>query len=204
MKTKNTLINCLMIAVALAVTGANLQPCQAQDEAPARKAKLPFAVYADKGSADNHYVPAGWMGNTKSIKMDEGWTKNPHDGKTCCRFEYTASDDWGGVVWQDSANDWGDKPGGWNLTGAKKLVFWARGGKGGEVVSFKFGILGADKQYYDSAGAGLDSVKLTKHWKKYGINLSGKDLKCIKTGFAWSLAGQGKPVVFYLDDIHYE
>ena len=204
MKKNYSLINSLSLFAALALCGAPTLKCLAQDAAPAKKAKLPFVVYADKGSAENHYSPSGWMGNTKAIKMDEGWSKDPHAGKTCCRFEFTGTDDWGGVVWQDPANDWGDKPGGWNLTGAKKLTFWARGENGGEVVSFKFGILGADKQYYDSAGDGLDGVKLTKDWKKYEIDLGGKDLTRIKTGFVWSLAGQGKPVVFYLDDIRYE
>jgi hypothetical protein len=36
------------------------------------------------------------------------------------------------------------------------------------------------------------------------IDLEGKDLTRIKTGFVWTLAGQGAPVVFYLDDIRFE
>jgi hypothetical protein len=144
------------------------------------------------------------MGNTQAIKMDEGCTNNPHAGKNCLRFEYTAADNWAGIVWQDPANDWGDQAGGWNLTGAKKLKFWARGEKGGEVVSFKFGILGSDKKFPDSASGELADTKLTKEWKEYSIDLSGKDLTRIKTGFCWSLAGQGAPVVFYLDDIRFE
>ena len=34
--------------------------------------------------------------------------------------------------------------------------------------------------------------------------MGGKDLKQIKTGFCWVVAGQGAPVTFYLDDIQYE
>jgi hypothetical protein len=52
----------------------------------------------------------------------------------------------GGVVWQSPAGDWGEKPGGWNLTGAKRLVFKARGAKGGETLGFQFGLLGKDKR----------------------------------------------------------
>ncbi len=37
-----------------------------------------------------------------------------------------------------------------------------------------------------------------------GIDVSGRDLSCIKTGLAWIVAGQGKPVVFYLDGIRFE
>lgn len=176
-------------------------------EAPATKnvaLKLPFIVFDEKGSTNNHYAPSGWMGNVKGIKADDGCTNNPHTGKTCLRYEYTAADDWGGIVWQDPGNDWGDQPGGWNLTGAKALKFWARGEQGGEAVSFKFGVLGADKKYSDSAMGAVNDLKLSKEWKEYSISLEGKDLTRIKTGFVWSLAGQGRPVIFFLDDIRFE
>ena len=111
---------------------------------------------------------------------------------------------WAGIVWQDPANDWGDQPGGFNLTGAKKLKFWARGDKGGESVSFKFGVLGTDKKYSDSATGAINDLKLTKEWTEYSIDLAGKDLARIKTGFVWTVDGQGSPVVFFLDDIRLE
>ena len=47
-------------------------------------------------------------------------------------------------------------------------------------------------------------VKLTKEWKEYTVELAGKDLTRIKTGFVWTLPGQGSPVVFFLDDIRFE
>lgn len=72
------------------------------------------------------------------------------------------------------------------------------------MVSFKFGILGSGKQYPDSGSGELADVKLSKEWREYAIDLDGKDLRCIKTGFVWSLAGQGHPVTFYLDDIRFE
>jgi hypothetical protein len=46
-------------------------------------------------------------------------------------------------------------------------------------------------------------VRLTTKWQKLRLPLDGRDLTRIKTGFGWSLAGQGKPVTFYLDDIRY-
>jgi hypothetical protein len=144
------------------------------------------------------------MGNAGAIKMDPGSTENPHSGQTCLKVEYTARDNWGGVVWQSPANDWGDAPGGWNLTGAKKLTFWARGARGGEVVNFSFGLLGKDKKFPDSASNQLEKVRLTDEWSQYTIYLKGQDLSRIKTGFSWSLAANGAPVTFYLDDIRYE
>jgi hypothetical protein len=193
-------------AFALIVLGlcAAFQFLCAEEAAMAKAVKLPFTVFDENGSKSNHFVTSGWMGNTKGIRSDDNCTNNPHAGKTCLRFEYTEAADWAGIVWQDQAGDWGELPGGWNLTGAKKLKFWARGGKGGEIVTFKYGVLGSDKKYSDSSSGELDDVRLSKDWKEYSIDLDGKDLTRIKTGFVWSLSGQGLPVVFFLDDIRYE
>jgi hypothetical protein len=136
--------------------------------------------------------------------MDEGCRVRPHSGETCLRCEYQETTDWGGIVWQDPANDWGDRIGGWNLTGAKKLTFWARGAQGGEVVNFRFGLLGKEKKHSDSANGALDNVQLTREWTQYTIDLEGKNLSRIKTPFAWTTAGRAEPTMFYLDDIRYE
>ncbi|NNF07522.1 MAG: hypothetical protein HKN21_12240, partial [Candidatus Eisenbacteria bacterium] len=125
-------------------------------------------------------------------------------GETCIEVVYSDPGYWGGVVWQHPPNDWGDLPGGYNLTGAKKLTFWARGKDGGEFVDFAVGILGSDKPYPDTAKASKKGVKLKQEWKKYTIKLDGKDLTQIKSGFIWTLGGQGRRVTFYLDDIRFE
>lgn len=194
----------LTIGCVLFALGSGIHTVSAEDAAVSTAVKLPFSVYEDRGSAGNHYIPSGWMGNAKATKMDDGCTVNPHGGKTCLKVEYGATDNWAGIVWQDPINDWGDLAGGSNITGAKKLKFWARGEKGEEVVSFKFGILGSDKKFSDSANGEMTDVKLTKEWTEYSFDLAGKDLTRIKTGFCWSLAGQASPVVFYLDDIRFE
>jgi hypothetical protein len=173
-------------------------------DGPAPVARLPFVIYSEQGSPNNHYVPSGWMGNTKAIKMDEGCRIHPHSGETCLRFEYQDASGWGGVVWQDPAEDWGDKVGGWNLSGAKQLTFWARGEKGGEEVNFEFGLLGRDKPHRDSSSGSLSGIKLTTDWKQYRLDLTGKDLSCIKTGFCWTVKAQNNPAMFYLDDIQFE
>jgi len=204
MSTKHQLFRCIATACVLAGFCAGSQTLRAEDKPAGKEARLPFTVYDEKGSTNNHYIASGWMGNTKGLKLDEGYTTDPHSGKTCLRCEYSATSDWAGIVWQDPANDWGDQAGGWNLTGAKKLKFWARGEKGGEPVSFKFGVLGLDKKYPDSATGSANDGKLTKEWKEYTIDLEGKDLTRIKTGFVWTVEGQSAPVVFFLDDIRFE
>lgn len=170
---------------------------------PAPKATLPFVVYGDD-MKNSPYVPSGYMGNTQAIKMVLDSTDKPHSGATCLKVQYTAADNWGGVLWQSPPEDWdGKKPGGLNLTGATELEFWVRGAAGGETVNFVIGVLDGDQPYRDTAKAELNNVSLTKDWQRLRIPLDGRDLRRIKTGFGWSLAGQGKPVTFYLDDIRY-
>jgi len=164
---------------------------------------LPFAIYGDDVQ-NSPYIPSGWMGDAGSIAIDPRSTTNPHSSQFCLKCQFKSPTGFGGIAWQNPANDWGDQKGGYNLTGAKKLSFWARGEEGGEVVSFKMGILGKDKNFPDSDHAELPDVALTSDWKQYSIDLSGKDLSCIKTGFVWVLASSGKPVTFYLDNIQYE
>ena len=170
--------------------------------AAVKKAALPLVIYAEDGAA-LPYIPSGYMGSIAAIKMDPACTTNPHVGKTCLQVDYTGTDNWGGVVWQDPVNDWGDKPGGLNLSGAKNLTFWARGNDGGESVTFLFGLINSDKPFSDSGTAKLP-VTLTKGWKQYTLDLTGVDLSQIKTGFAWTLAAPGKPVRFFLDDVQYQ
>ena len=164
---------------------------------------LPYTVYAD-GAKPSVFVPSGYMGNAASITMKADSNDKPHSGKTCIKAEYKSGASWGGVLWQSPAEDWdGTKPGGANLTGATQLEFWVRGANGGETVNFVFGVLDGNQPYRDTAKGELKDVKLTKEWNKMTIPLRGLDLRQIKTGFGWSLAGQGKPVTFYLDDIRY-
>jgi hypothetical protein len=89
------------------------------------------------------------------------------------------------------------------LTGAKKLTFWARGKSGDETAKFGFGVIGRDQPYFDTAKKEVE-MKLTDQWKQYSINCEGEDLQRIKSGFFFSLAGQGEPVEFLLDRIVFE
>ncbi|RYG68083.1 hypothetical protein EON80_12400 [bacterium] len=168
----------------------------------AGKAKLPLQVMTEEGM-DGAYTASGYMGKAEAIKMTET-TENVHSGKNALKVQFNSNDNWGGVVWQNPANDWGDKAGGWNLTGAKKLTFWARGEEGGEEVSFSYGLIGADKPHSDSAKGETGKLTLSKEWEQYSLDLKGKNLAQIKTGFCWVIAADGKPVTFYLDDIRYE
>lgn len=166
-----------------------------------KKTPLPFIVYAEGDEAAS--IPSGWMGDTKSLQLDPKSTDRPHAGKTTLKCTFGATSGWCGVAWQNPAGDWGDRSGGHDLSGATKLVFHARGESGGEVVSFKYGILGKEKRFHDTASGALENVKLGKDWQRYEIPVTG-DLSRIKTAFSWSVAANGQPVVFYLDEVRWE
>ncbi|MHB9156128.1 MAG: hypothetical protein ACYC5N_10670 [Endomicrobiales bacterium] len=179
--------------------------------APAAKKveALPFSVYVDQGAKANHYIPSGWMGDYGDLKINPGCTEGPHGGKTCLKITYSAKmtqgAGWSGVFWQHPANNWGDKQGGFNLSKATRLTFWARGAKGGEkIAEFKVG--GITGEYPDSDSASVGPMELTNQWKQYTVDLKGKDLSAIIGGFAWAAAKDDNPEGFtiFLDDITYE
>lgn len=170
---------------------------------------MPFTVYIDQGGRGNHYIPSGWMGDYGDLKMNPGCTQGPHGGKTCIQITYsgkmTQNAGWSGIFWQYPANNWGTKPGGFNLSGAKRLSFWARGAKGGEkIAEFKVG--GIAGEYPDTDSASSGPVELTPQWKQYSIDLNGKDLSNIIGAFAWAASKDDNPdgFIMYLDDITFE
>lgn len=176
------------------------------------RTNLPFYVYADSNSLDNHFIPSGWMPATaaQDLKMDVKWENYPFSGSSCIRLEYknTSGTRWAGVYWQQPANNWGAIPdAGYNLQGPAKLTLWARGDKGGEVINeLKMGGISGG-EYIDSDSAGIGPIRLTKEWKKYEIDLRGKDLSYIIGGFCWATnidVNDPEGIVFYLDEIKYE
>jgi len=169
-----------------------------------------FYVYADMGFLGNHYVPSGFMPNGKCLKLNERWQDDCQSGTTCIKIIYDiqcSMDDqnWSGIFWLNPPNNWGNQKGGFNLTGAKKLTFWAKGENGGErIEEFKVG--GIMGEYPDSDMAMIGPVILGDEWREYSIDLRGKDLSYVSGGFSWATNVDVNPesCTFYLDHIVYE
>ncbi len=168
-----------------------------------------FYVYQDKGSQVNHFIPSGFMPDGKCVVLNEAHAENCHEG-TCIKamFDVACAKEnqkWAGVYWQYPANNWGQRKGGFNLQGASKLTFWARGEKGGEQIQ-EFLVGGIMGTYPDSTLATIGPVILTPEWRQYTIDLRGKDLNYINGGFAWTtnVDVNQDSCVFYLDDIKFE
>lgn len=171
----------------------------------------PFFIYNDFPSKENHYIASGYMGDYGDVKMDLKFSTNTASGLTCIRVVYLADRlqgaGWSGVYWQHPHNNWGDKKGGYNLSGFKKLKFKARGARGGEYIDkfFMGGIVG-QTQDGDSDQIDSDSIELTNKWKEYEIGLQGLDLSHIIGGFGFVMNADTNPdgFVMYLDEIRYE
>ena len=192
----------LALAVAAVFTVVLVSVASAQ-------AFKPFAVFVENASKNNHFAPSGWMGDYGDLKLSQASTEKPRSGETCIKITYSAKMSqgagWAGIYWQQPANNWGSKKGGYNLTGATKLTFWVRGEQGGEkIAEFKMG--GITGEFPDSDSASIGPVVLTKEWQKYTIDLKGKDLSHIIGGFCWAASKDDNPngFVMFLDDIIYE
>lgn len=171
---------------------------------------MPFRVYKDASSSENHYIPSGWIGDHKDIEMNLNCQTTPYEGVTCIKFTYKATgaqgENWAGVYFQHPTDNWGMLDGGYNLSKAAKLTFYARGEKGAEIISeFKAGGINGGK-YMDTASVSIFNIELTLDWKQYSIDLQGQDLSRIIGGFCWSADKEHNPdgMIFYLDDIRYE
>jgi hypothetical protein len=166
-------------------------------------------VYTEANSPKNNFIPSGWMGDLDDIRILFRNFTNPESGENCIRIQYTpkkpSQKGWAGIYWQSTANNWGIENTGMNLSKYKTLVFYAKGEKGCEVINdIKVG--GIDGKYTDSANISYKPIILGQRWKKYTIDLRGKNLSRIIGGFAFVLSEETNPAgaVFYLDEIYFE
>jgi len=173
----------------------------------AQAVQFPFFVYNNDGEKENtHFIASGYMGDFGDFKVEMNCGDAPKEGKSCIKVEYTGQKSqgqgWAGIFWQEPLNNWGEMDGGYNLTGAKKFVFWAKGAQGGEEVEFMVGGgAGKNGKKGNTAEAKLGKVTLAKDWTKYTIDLSGKDMSNIIFGFGFVVAGNAK--TFYIDRMAY-
>ena len=165
------------------------------------KPELPFHVYDDQKILP--YVPSGYMGNYQSISLDLENKEDPKHGINAIKISYSDYKGWYGVAFVDPANDWGDILGGYDLTGAKTLSFWAKASYSGVIATIGYGLIEGDKPYPDSSKKSFE-FKLTDKWKKYTIKIKKSDMSCIRSGFVLFSSADGFNHDIYLDKIVYQ
>ena len=206
------LLSCFICACASSKTAKDESSADTNKAAASKNASSsfePFYVYDDFMSQKNHFAPSGWMGDYGDLNLNQSCSESPKSGKACIKISYSAkmaqNAGWTGIFWQQPANNWGDKKGGFDLSGAKKLTFWAKGEKGGEkIAEFKMG--GITGEYPDSDSSVIGPIELTNKWQQFSIDLDGKDLSYIIGGFCFAASkdDNSNGFVIYLDDIIYE
>ncbi|MCX7940897.1 MAG: OmpA family protein, partial [Endomicrobia bacterium] len=166
-----------------------------------------FYVFSSSPKEKNYYAPTGYMGDASDINMSASNEVLTLNGYPSLKLRYSPRgiQKWIGIYFQNPAGNWGSYKGGYDLRGAKKLVFYARGDTGGEIISY-VGIGGIKGKYPDSDVLQVGPVKLTKDWKKYTIDLKDKNLSYISGGFFFVIETKDNPLgcTIYFGDIFYE
>ena len=164
----------------------------------AKPLKLPLTIIG--ATQNGPYAHSGWMGNHENLKFEIISKEYPKIGEECTKVSYKLGTGWAGIVWQHPPNDWGDRPGGFDLSGAEELSFWARGEKGGEKITAGIGLIEEDKLYHDTFKKNLNLTLMNK-WVRYQIDLTEADLSRVKTPFYFSAGAVDQPFSFFLDEV---
>lgn len=168
---------------------------------------------------ETRYKPTGWMGDFGTKKEPRLFvSKVPAtvEGATVVstRIEYRQGPDsgWAGIYWQYPENNWGERIG-LSLAGAKRVSFYARGERGGEIVEFISGGVAIDdesKKFRDRFKKSTGEIILNANWTKYTLDLStltNDELQSVIGAFAWVSVGgfdKDKRIVSYIANLKVE
>lgn len=180
------------------------------------------------------FVPYGWMSDstnlTRLIHIDLDCQERPNaffrisgppEKQACIQLKISWDDaTWASIAFISGPSKpawWGENKNGrhYNLDSLakKKLVFFARGERGGEVIKAQIGAL-SGKPFGDSLAQPIigDELKLPQDWTRYELDLKdvpSDQLKSICNGFGVIVERASQPgtpteTQFYIDDVYYE
>jgi hypothetical protein len=176
-------------------------------------------VYYD-GVADKAHQGHGFWtnvmpkacGEEMRTTIVEDYKEDKQSGQSSLKIRFIyPPEQWCGVAVASKEDYWGETPGpSFDMQGYKRLVFWARGEKGGEVIQVKVGIAG-DKPFGDSTKIALSTprIRLDRKWTEYSLDLDAadEDLKRIITPFVVVSSQSYNPgddsTSFYIDNVYY-
>lgn len=172
--------------------------------------QLPLAV---KDVFKNRERGGDAIGGSSYFRMDEEFVDAENHCDFCMALEYTPGPSGRATValWNSEPLDLGD---------AKKLVFAARGEKGGErLVTYAAGSDAAESLTEEGASStsleistlggvrysASKDLTLAAEWQKYQIDLENADLSKVTHGFAFEIlkGNEGEKQVAYIDSIYF-
>jgi len=151
---------------------------------------------------ETQYFPSGWMGDgkygEKYLSIINESVLISGQRYVTLRFEYQPGPEkWAGIYWLHPDGNWGQSKG-LDLTGAKRITFYARGERGGEIIEFKSGGV-QGKTNKDSFEVSLGKRSLSKEWEEFSIDLTKANLSSVIGAFAWSAPSNGdQTIIFYI------
>lgn len=177
--------------------------------APAQR----WYVYKDSDADENHGVWSGYIPDEarNMIQLNMTYTElGAPATNTCIRTDVALKNPWWcALAVTCKRGYWGEEKyaGAYDLSEAVRLVFKARGEKGGETIRVKVAVAG-QKPYGDSARlpAATGWITLTKDWQIYELDLRGCDLQRVITPFCWVTnrnRNSGEKITFYFDNIYF-
>jgi hypothetical protein len=185
--------------------------------------RMPFIPYGFMSDVTNN-LPQMLRVDVESRDQPNAAFKPPpgRPERECCIQIKVAWDSasWAGVAFisgPDKPAWWGESNRGryYNLGNLpqKKLVFYARGERGGESIKVQIGVLGG-KPFGDSLSKPIvsEELKLTSEWTRQEVDFKdvpNTELAKICNGFGIvadqaSQPGPGTETKFYIDDIYFE
>ncbi|MDR4468938.1 MAG: hypothetical protein MRJ68_11705 [Nitrospira sp.] len=170
-------------------------------------------IYSEAEAPSNHGYWTNYMPENggEMIRLNLADTTSPFHGGTAIRMDIRLrSPGWCGLAVASAPNYWGQQPNAqaFNLKKARRLVFHARGQRGGEAIQVKFAIAG-DQPFGDSAKIPITSewLTLSQSWQRFEINLRGADTDRVITPFAFvtnNTHNTDPNLTFFLDEIFIE
>ena len=172
-------------------------------------------VYTEQDAGGNIYFPALMPDGSAPLINRGDCLENPKSGLTCTKIEFipNVNYSWAGIYWLYPEQNWGVKGKttldtiGYDLRGATKLTFWARGQTGTEQVRFFLAGIRNGK-YQDPVQKSTRWETLSTSWNMYTISLQGMTLNSIIGGFGFVVDtahnSNRSNITFYLDDIQYD
>lgn len=178
---------------------------------PAKQYEKEFYVFKNRGDRSNHFIPSGWMGDYGDLKYNPGYYPNATDQtNTCIKITYSGERKqgagWAGIYWQFPANNWGDKNGGFDLSGYSEISFKIKGDKGDEYIDkFLVGGITGNGAEGDTDYAESEPIVCSTEWKTITIPLKGLNMSNVIGGFGFSVNSDMNlsPIAFYIDEIKY-
>lgn len=147
-------------------------------------------IYSEAEAPSNHGYWTNYMpeNGRDMLRLNLADTTNPFHGRTAIRMDVRLqSPGWCGVTVTSADNYWGSQPNAqaFQLKKARRLVFHARGLRGGEAIQVKFAIAG-DQPYGDSVKIPVASqwLTLSQTWQRFEIDLRSVETTRVVTPFA--------------------